>query len=148
MKTEKKKNNKIYWALKIGGVIISCILPIWAILEKFPMWTNDHGTGKSIGIGAILAIIVILIICRKAVFKFLNDKLKLNHAPPIIVWLVMLVISYILIFISNFLRDLTVVLWMGLIGCALGNVLTYVGENFFAEEDADEDQTKVEVKEE
>lgn len=147
--TTEKKHKTLYRVFKIGGIVISCLLPIWAIWEKFPMWTEGHGTGKSVGIGAILAIIVILIICRKAVFKFLNEKLKLNHAPPIIVWLVMLVISYILIFISNFLRDLTVVLWMGLIGCALGNVLTYIGENFFAEkDDADEDQTEVEVKEE
>lgn len=98
------------------------------------MWTAGYGTGKSVGIGTILVLIVILIIFRKAVFKFLGEKLKLNHAPPIVAWLVMLVISYILIYIGNFLRDLTTVLWMGLVGCALGNVITYIGENFFAEQ--------------
>lgn len=131
--TTDKKNNKLYWAFKIGSIVISCFLPIWAIWEKFPMWTTGYGTGKSVGIGTILALIVILIIFRKAVFKFLSEKLKLNHAPPIVAWIVMLVISYILIYIGNFLRDLTTVLWMGLVGCALGNVITFIGENFFAE---------------
>jgi hypothetical protein len=86
-------------------------------------------------VGAILILIVVAIIFRKSVFRFLADKLKLNHAPPITVWLIMLIISYALIFIGDFLRDLTTVLWMGMIGCAIGNLLTFIGENYFAEKE-------------
>ena len=60
----------------------------------------------------------------------MRDKLNLKHAPPLVVWLVMLVVSYVLVYIGNFMRDLTTVLWMGLIGCAIGTFLTYISERF------------------
>lgn len=137
--TTERKNKIIYWALKVGGVFISCLIPILAICEKFPIWTKTHGTDKSVGVGAILIMVVVTIIFRKAVFKFLADKFKLQHAPPIAVWLGLLIASYILIYIGNFLRDLTTVLWMGMIGCAIGTVLTFVAENYFADKESAND---------
>lgn len=133
--TTDRKRKTLYLAFKALGVIISCFFPIWAICEKFPLWTETYGTGRSIGVGAILILFVTTIIFRKAVFKYITEKLKLNHAPPITIWLVLLIISYILIFIGNFLRDLTTILWMGILGCGLGTVLTYVGENFFGDKE-------------
>lgn len=133
MTTDKNRSN-LYWLFKIGGVLISCLFPILTICEKFPIWKAVHGN-RSIGVGAILILIVVAIIFRKSVFRFLADKLKLNHAPPITVWIIMLIISYALIFIGDFLRDLTTVLWMGMIGCAIGNLLTFIGENYFAEKE-------------
>ena len=130
MKTDKKQS-KIYWLFKWGGVLISCLFPIWTICEKFPIWKTLHGAGRSFGVGAILILIVVAIIFRKAVFRFFEEKLKLKHAPPIFVWLVLLIISYVLIFIGDFLRDLTTVFWMGIVGCAIGTLMTYIGENFF-----------------
>lgn len=134
----KKKHKKLYWLFKILGVIVSCALPIWAICEKFPIWTLSYGKTHSIGMGGILALIVMLIIFRKAVFNFFAEKLKLKHAPPLAVWLVLLIISYVLVYISNVMRDLTIVLWMGLIGSAIGTVLTFIAENHFNKE-KDED---------
>ena len=78
---------------------------------------------------------MIVIIFRKSVFKFLSEKLKLNHAPPIVVWLAMLIVSYILLYINDFVRDLTTVIWMGLVGCAIGTALTYVAEHFYGNEE-------------
>ena len=128
----KQKRNKIlYWVFKVLSVVISCALPIWAIYERFPMWTESYGTGKSIGTGAILVIIVVLIIFRKSVFDYIVEKLKLRHAPPMVIWLGILVVSYILIYIAEFMRDLNTVLWMGLIGCAIGTLLTYIAEHRF-----------------
>jgi hypothetical protein len=138
MATDKKRKY-LYWLFKVGGVLISCIFPIWAVCEKFPLWTASYGTGRSVGVGAILILIVLTVIFRKAVFKYLSDKLKLNHAPPITIWLILLILSYILIFIGNFLRDLTTVLWMGALGCAMGTVLTFVGENFFGNKENSDD---------
>lgn len=130
-----KKRNKIYWLLKIVGVLISCVFPIWTICEKFPVWKSGHGVGRSVGAGAILILIVIAVIFRKSVFQFIADRFKLKHAPPIFVWIVLLIVSYVLIFIGDFMRDLTTVLWMGMIGCAIGTLLTFIGENFFGKKE-------------
>jgi O-antigen ligase len=124
----EKKRKILYWVFKILGIVVSCGLPIWAVCEKFPIWEKVHGTGHSVGAGAIIALIVLTVVFRKTVFDFLQEKLKLKHAPPIVVWLVLLVISYIMIYIGNFMQDLTTVLWMGLIGCAVGTFFTYLSE--------------------
>ena len=114
----EKKRNILYWVFKIFGILISCAFPIWAICEKFPLWTVEHGTTHSVGVGIVLILIVLLIIFRRTVFNFIKDKLNLQYAPPLAVWLVLLIVSYIIIYIGNFMRDMTTVLWMGFIGCA------------------------------
>lgn len=131
---KKEKRNKILYAVfKVLSVLISCAFPIWAICDRFPLWKEQHGTVRSIGTGAILIIIVVLIIFRKSVFKYITEKLRLRHAPPLAVWLALLIVSYILIYIAEFMKDLNVVLWMGLVGCAIGTVLTFIAERLFRE---------------
>ena len=103
--------------------------------EHFPIWTVSHGTAHSVGAGGVICLIVLAIIFRKAVFKYLEEKMKLNHAPPLVIWLVMLIVSYILLFINKFIQDLTTVFWMGLVGCAVGTVLTYLAENWYGEKE-------------
>jgi hypothetical protein len=132
--TEKKRKT-LYWVFKIIGIVVSCLLPIWAICEKFPLWKVEYGTDRTVGAGGILILIVMLVIFRKTVFNFINDRLKLKHAPPLVVWLVMLVIAYVLTYINNFIQDLTTVFWMGLIGCAIGTVLTFIAENSYGKKD-------------
>lgn len=130
MLTEKKRK-LLYILFKVDAVLVSCLFPMWAVFKKFPIWTMNHGSGRSMGVGAILILIVLAIVFRKTVFSFLSDRLNLKHAPPIFAWIFMLIVSYILIFINNFLKDLVTVLWMGLIGSAIGTVLTFIGENYF-----------------
>ena len=136
MTTRKRKLK--YWLFKLLGIFISCAFPIWAICEKFPIWTLSHGTARSVGAGGILILIVLVVVFRKTVFNFLSEKLNLKHAPPLVVWLIMIIISYVLVYISNFISDLTIVFWMGLIGCAIGTALTYIAENRFGKEKVDE----------
>jgi hypothetical protein len=131
--TEKKRKT-LYWVFKIASVLISCALPIWAICERFPLWTETHGRGYSFWAGIILIIFVIIIIFRKSVFGFIREKLNLKYAPPIVIWLVLLIGSYLLIYIGDVMRDMTSILWMGLIGCAIGNVLTYISERLNAKD--------------
>ncbi len=131
--TEKKRKT-LYWAFKIAGIIVSCLLPIWAICERFPLWVDEHGTGRTVGMGVILIAIVLLIVFRKTVFDFIRDRYKLNHAPPLVVWLVMLIVSYILAYIGEVMRDMTTVFWMGFIGCAIGTVLTFISQRFDSKE--------------
>lgn len=136
--SEKKRKTK-YWIFKILSIIISCGLPIYAVCEHFPIWTMSHGTARSIGAGGIICLIVLVIIFRKAVFNYLQEKAKLNHAPPIVIWLVMLIVAYILMYINSFIQDLTTVFWMGLVGCAIGTVLTYIAENWYGKKEEDTD---------
>ena len=127
--TEKKRKS-LYWGLKLLAILVSCFLPILAICEKFPVWTATHGSTHSAGVGAVMIAIVILIVFRRTVFDFIRDKLDLKHAPKMMVWLVMLVVAYVMIYIGNFMSDLTTVLWMGFIGSAIGTFLTYLSEKF------------------
>ena len=127
--TEKKRKT-LYWLFKVASVLVSCALPIWAICEKFPLWADDHGTEHTVGVGIILISIVLIVVFRKTVFDFIRDHLDLKHAPPLTIWLVMLVVSYILIYIGTFMQDITTVLWMGFVGCVIGTVLTYISERF------------------
>ena len=129
-----RRRKLFYWIFKLSSVLIACALPIWAVCERYPVWTEIHGTTRSIGAGGILILLVLLVVFRKTVFDFLSEHLKLKHAPPVFVWCIMLVVSYILVFIANFMRDMTSVFWMGLIGCAVGNVLTFIAEDKFGEE--------------
>ncbi len=134
-----RKHKTLYWLFKLLSIVVSCALPIWAIYEKFPIWTMTHGASRSVGVGGILVLIVLLVIFRKAVFKFFEEKLKLRHAPPLVIWLAMLILSYILVYINSFIQDLTTVFWMGLLGCAIGTALTFIAENKFGKKKEETD---------
>lgn len=129
----EKKRKRLYWLFKLLGILISCALPIWAICEKFPIWTEKHDAGYSIGVGAILILIVLLVVFRRTIFDYIREKINLRHAPPLAVWLVMLIISYVLVYLGHVMEDMTTVFWMGLIGCAIGTFLTYIAESRFGE---------------
>ncbi len=131
----KQKHNALYWALKAISIIVSCAFPIWAICEKFPIWTVVHGASHTIGAGGILILIVLLIIFRKTVFNFMKDKMKLQHAPPLVVWLVLIIVAYMLTYINKFIQDMTTVFWMGLVGCAIGTLITFIAENKYGKKD-------------
>lgn len=127
--TEKKRKS-LYWGFKLSAILVSCFLPILAICEKFPIWKDTHGEAHSAGVGAVMIAIVVLIVFRRTVFDFIRDKLDLKHAPKMMVWLVLLVVAYVMVYIGNFMNDLTTVLWMGFIGSAIGTFLTYLSDKF------------------
>lgn len=133
----EKKRNTLYWGFKVASILISCLLPIYAICEHFPLWIVKEGAPRAIGSGFIISLIVIAIVFRKTVFDFIKKKANLENAPPLLVWLVLIIVTYILVYIANFLSDLTIVLWMGLIGCAIGNVFTYIAESRFGKKEED-----------
>lgn len=131
--TEKKRKT-LFWLFKIAGIVVSCALPIWAICEKFPIWVTNHGTEHSIGMGAILILIVLVIVFRRTVFDFIKEHLDLRHAPPLLIWLVIVAIAYILVYLGEVMRDMTTVCWMGFVGCAIGTFLTYISNRFKSKE--------------
>ena len=126
----ERKRKALFWLFKCAGILISCALPIWAICEKFPLWADMHGTERTVGIGIILIAIVLVVVFRRTVFDFVKEHLDLKHAPPMMIWLVMLIISYILIYLGDVMRDMATVFWMGFIGCAIGTILTYISNRF------------------
>ena len=126
----EKKRKALYWGLKVLSIIVSVAPPIIAICEKYPLWTERHGVVHTVSVGTILALIVLIVVFRKTVFDFIRDKFNVKHAPPIMIWLVMLVCTYVLIFIGDFMQDMTTVLWMGLIGCGVGTFLTYLSNKY------------------
>lgn len=133
------KRNLLFWTFKITGILVSCLCPIFAICEIFPIWSEEHGTGRSVGVGAILIAIVLLIVFRPTVFDFIRDHyLNLKHAPKIVVWIVLLIIGYSIILLGEFMRDMTDVFWMGLIGSLIGAVLTAISQKFEKEVKKDE----------
>jgi undecaprenyl pyrophosphate phosphatase UppP len=134
----EKNRKRLYLLFKLLSIIIACGLQIWAICEKFPIWTVTHGTEHSIGIGAVIAIFVVLIVFRRTIFKFLRDKLNLQHAPPLAIWLVLLVLCYTMVYLGNVMQDMTTVFWMGFIGCSIGTVFTYIAESRFGKKDDNE----------
>jgi hypothetical protein len=134
--TEKSK--KLYWAFKIASILISCALPIWAICAKFPIWTEQSGAGRSAGAGLILIGIVIIIVFRKTVFDYIRDKLDIKHAPPLVIWLVFIIISYTFIYIADIMKDMNTIFWMGFLGCAIGTLFTYIAECCFGKKDDNE----------
>lgn len=127
----EKKRKITYWVLKVLSVLVSCGLPIYAVCEHFPLWTVSYGASRTVGAGGIISLIIVVTVFRKSVFEFMRDKMNLRHAPPIAVWLIMLAVSYVLLYINQFIRDLTTVFWFGLVGCAIGTALTFVAETFF-----------------
>ncbi len=129
-----QKRKVLYWTFKLLGIFIACAFPIWAVLERFPLWVEEHGTGHTVSVGVILIAIVLLIIFRKTVFSFITERFNLHHAPPLAIWIGMLVVCYIFIYIGNFMTDMSSVCWMGFIGCAIGTVFTYISERFDTKE--------------
>lgn len=131
MTTRRRK--ALYWLLKILSVLVSGAFPIWAIYERYPIWTIEHGVSRSIGTGGILILFVVIVIARRTIFEFFRERLNLRHAPPLLIWLVPIVLSYTLLYIGQLLYDITNIFWMGFIGCAIGTALTFIAENFLRE---------------
>lgn len=126
----ERKRAFLFWLFKGASVLVACALPIWAILERFPLWVETNGAPKTAALTLIMIAIVLLIVFRRSVFEFLKARLKLKYAPPMTIWAVFLIISYVMMYVAEFLSDLNTVFWMGLIGAAIGAVLTYVSNKF------------------
>lgn len=131
----EKKRKIWYGVFKVSGFLTSCLFPLYAIYEHFPIWVENSGSSHSLGSGVIIAAIVLLIIFKSTVFSYLKEKLGGKHFPPITIWIVLLVVVYVLIYINKFLIDLTTILWMGLVGCLIGTILTYIADHKFAKKD-------------
>lgn len=131
----EKSRKARYLVFKGSSIFVSCLFPLIAIYEHFPLWIAKNGTPRAVGSGLIISLIVIAMVFRKSVFAYAKKKLNLENSPPLFVWLILIIVTYILQYINAFLTDLAVVLWMGLIGCALGTVFTYIAESRYGKKE-------------
>ena len=127
----EKKRKLYYWGLKSAGILSSCLFPLYAIYEHFPLWVEKNGAGQSVGSGLIIGAMVLVAVFRKTVFAYLSEKFKGKNAPPIAIWVVLLIAAYTLVYINAFLLDLITVLWMGLLGCGIGTGMNAIADNKF-----------------
>lgn len=124
--TEKAKKTLTRTLLKAGGIAASIGLPAWAILEKFPVWKAEQGTGKTIGIGAVMVLFVLLVTFRKTVWTFVQEKTGLKSAPPLMMWAVLFCVFLGLQSLIGILADLITICLAGIVGCAIGTGTTVV----------------------
>lgn len=132
-----KKRKLLYWLFKLTSVLIACAFPIWAICKKFPLLI-EGGTKTTLGVGGVLAIVIVFFIFRKSVFSFFSKKLKLVHAPPMVGWMVLLGSAYGFQYLTSFVAELITIFWMGLIGSCIGALLTFIAENIINKEQSNE----------
>ena len=123
-----KRDKFFYWAWRLLGIFLSGYLPISAVVDHFPIWLEHKGTGRTIWVGAILILIILAVIFRKTVINYVRERLKTHSYPPVMGWVVLLCVTYVLRFINDFIIDMTSVFWMGLIGGLLGSLCMWLAD--------------------
>lgn len=126
----ENKRKRLYWGFKIASVLVAVGLPLYAICDHFPVWVEYNTPGRTSITASILIGFTVLVVFRRAVFKFLKEKFNLKYAPPITIWAAPIIATYILEYISQVLADMNVVFWYGFIGAAVGMLLTFISEKF------------------
>ena len=135
MKNRSKKKIK-YLCVKGTGIVVSAAIPVIAILKKLPLWRAEAGVTGTVGIGAVMAGIVVLITFKKTVFNYLKEKTGMNHTPPLLLWVGLRIGSLVLNSVADILSDMRAVFVAGVAGCAIGTVLNLIAENFLAGADS------------
>lgn len=123
------KRKRLYWLFKILSIVAAAGLPMYAIFDHFPIW-SEQGAGRTSVTAIILLGITMLVVFRRSVFNFIRDKFNLKYAPPITIWAVFLLGSYVMEYIAGVISDMNTVFWFGLIGAALGMLFTYISEKY------------------
>ena len=128
MKSSGKGKVK-YLCIKGTGIVVSAAIPVIAILKKLPFWRAEAGVTRTVGVGAVMAAIVVLITFKKTVFNYLKEKTGMNHMPPLMLWGGLLIGSLLLNAAADMLSDMRSVFVAGFVGCAVGSVLTVIADN-------------------
>lgn len=123
-----KKDKFFYWFWRLSGIITACLCPIYAVIEHFPIWLERNGTGRTLGVGAILILIILAVVFRKTVINYFREKFKTHTFPPVMGWIVLLCIAYVLQFINAFIIDMTAVFWAGLVGGLIGSFFMWLAD--------------------
>lgn len=62
-----KKPVTVKRACYILSYIVGIGVPVWAVLEKFPIWAREYSPAKSAGIGLLLIACIVVAVGRKVI---------------------------------------------------------------------------------
>ena len=119
-------------SFKGASIAVSAGMPIWAILEKFPLWREEAGALQTLGIGGVMIVAVSVITFKKTVFNYLKEKTGMKSAPPLAIWAVLLFVSFALSALADAMSDMRTVFVAGIVGSGIGTALNFIGETLKA----------------
>lgn len=114
-----RKTKIKYWVCVALSFLFSAVPPVVAIFQKFPMWEKTVSPAYTVGVGAVIAVIVLLICFRKTIIPVVRDKLGIKSIPPVFIWIAGLVAVIFFEKIHTFMTDIKVVIFAGMIGSAI-----------------------------
>lgn len=101
-------------------------VPLMAILEKFPLWAEGKVDAKKLGVGGVMAAIVLLVGLRHQIWPILKGKLHITSAWAIGIWAAFFGILLGIEKIVPLLPDLRSICIAGLSGTAVGQGLNTI----------------------
>ena len=134
MKAKTKRRIKLV-SFRAAGASVAIGLPAWAILAKFPVWRTETGTLGMLGMGGIMIAVVALVTFKRTVLDFIKEKTGMKTSPPLAVWGVLLIASFILSAFAELLSDMRGIFIAGLVGSGVGTVLNIIGDRLSEKRD-------------
>lgn len=115
-----KRTKVKYWICVVLSFLFSAIPPVVAVAQKFPIWEKTVSPAYTVGVGLVMAAIVLLICFRKTIIPVVRDKLGIKSIPPVFIWVAGLALAVFFEKINTFMTDVKVVIFAGMIGSAIG----------------------------
>ena len=108
-------------ALGFGSAVLA---PAAVVLQKFPLWGENRVTdAKTLGVGGVMAVIIVLIGCRQRIWPVIKERLHVTSVAAIILWGLAFGLILGIERIIPMLPDLRTICLTGLIGTGAGQAL-------------------------
>ncbi len=120
-----------YYIFRIAAIVVAIAMPVWAIIEKFPIWINTQGTYRTAGASVCMILIVVFFTFRSTILSILKEKNWFKHAPPVAWWIGFTLVSIVLAELSKVMNDFKIIGIAGIIGCLIGTGLNYIAVSRF-----------------
>lgn len=126
--TSKAEKAKRWTArcLRLLAYVSFLAFPVWAVLDKFPLWVDKSGAAAAIGAGGVLIGIILAWTLRNALAAWLQKLLGGFAWSQSKFWCGGTVILLILNAVGGIVADLLVVWIAGCIGMAVGTALLLI----------------------
>jgi len=109
--------------LRAVGVASAVGMPVAAVLKAFPIWKDGVPIdGKTLGVGGIMTLLIVLFSFRRQLWPVVRDKLHLNATGAIIGWGVLFLALLAAEKLVPLLPDLRTICIAGLTGTGVGQI--------------------------
>lgn len=118
--------------LRVLGFGSAVGIPVAVVLQKFPLWnveTNRPVDAKTLGVGGIMALLIVLVGCRRQLWPVIKDKMHITAVGALIFWGVAFALLLGVEKMIPLLPDLRTICIAGLAGTGIGQVLDTVAGN-------------------